>query len=64
YIVGRDTSDIEASARRYLPIIKAISDEAHKNNLPLAVHATQRITAKLAVKMDVTTWSIVLMMNY
>ena len=50
YIVGRDTSDIEASARRYLPIIKAISDEAHKNNLPLAVHATQRITAKLAVE--------------
>ncbi|HQW00858.1 MAG TPA: amidohydrolase family protein [Saprospiraceae bacterium] len=50
YIVGRDTSDIEASARRYLPIIKAISDEAHKNNLPMAVHATQRITAQLAVE--------------
>ncbi|MBP6681150.1 MAG: amidohydrolase family protein [Saprospiraceae bacterium] len=50
YIVGRDTSDIEASARRYLPIIKAISDETHRNNLPLAVHATQRITAQLAVE--------------
>lgn len=50
YIVGRDTSDIEASARRYLPIIKAIIDEAHKNNLPMAVHATQRITAQLAVE--------------
>ncbi len=52
YIVGRDTSDIEASARRYLPIIKAIIDEAHKNNLPMAVHATQRITAQLAVEND------------
>lgn len=50
YIVGQDTSDIEASARRYLPIIKAIIDEAHKNNLPMAVHATQRITAQLAVE--------------
>lgn len=50
YIVGRDTSDIETSARRYLPIIKAICDEAHKNNLPMAVHATQRITAQLAVE--------------
>lgn len=50
YIVGRDTSDIEASARRYLPIIKAISDEAHKHDLPLAVHATQRITAQLAIE--------------
>jgi imidazolonepropionase-like amidohydrolase len=50
YIVGRDTSKIEANARLYLPIIKAIIEEAHKNNLPMAVHATQRITAQLAVE--------------
>lgn len=50
YIVGRDTSDIEVSARRYLPIVKAIIDEAHKHNIKMAVHATQRITAQLAVE--------------
>jgi imidazolonepropionase-like amidohydrolase len=50
YIVGQDTSDIEASARNYLPIIKAIIDEAHKNKIRMAVHATERITAQLAVE--------------
>ncbi len=50
YIVGRDTPDIEASARGYLPIIKAITDEAHARKTPMAVHATQRITAQLAVE--------------
>ena len=50
YIVGRDTSDIEISARAYLPIITAIIEEAHKNNIKMAVHATQRITAQLAVE--------------
>jgi imidazolonepropionase-like amidohydrolase len=50
YIVGRDTADIEASARGYLPIIKAITDEAHARKTPMAVHATQRITAQLAVE--------------
>jgi imidazolonepropionase-like amidohydrolase len=50
YIVGADGLDIEASARKNLPIIKAIIDEAHKNNLKVAVHATERITAQLAVE--------------
>lgn len=50
YIVGVDSLDIETSARKSLPIIKAIIDEAHKNNLKIAVHATQRITAQLAVE--------------
>ena len=50
YIVGADGLDIETSARKNLPIIKAIIDEAHKNNLKVAVHATQRITAQLAVE--------------
>jgi imidazolonepropionase-like amidohydrolase len=50
YIVGRDTSEIEANARKYLPIIKAIIEEAHKHNIKMAVHATQRITAELAVE--------------
>tara|TARA_B110000879_G_scaffold110870_1_gene148343 strand:+ start:1278 stop:3017 length:1740 start_codon:yes stop_codon:yes gene_type:complete len=50
YIVGADGLSIEKSARKNLPIIKAIIDEAHKNNLKIAVHATQRITAQLAVE--------------
>jgi imidazolonepropionase-like amidohydrolase len=50
YIAGADGLGVEASARKNLPIIKAIIDEAHKNNLKVAVHATQRITAQLAVE--------------
>jgi imidazolonepropionase-like amidohydrolase len=50
YIAGADGLGIEASARKNLPVIKAIIDEAHKNNLKVAVHATQRITAQLAVE--------------
>ncbi len=50
YIAGADGLDIEESARKNLPIVKAIIDEAHKNNLKVAVHATQRITAQLAVE--------------
>jgi len=50
YIVKRDTTSVEAGAMKYLPIVKAIIDEAHKNNLKVAVHATQRVTAQLAVE--------------
>jgi len=50
YIAGADGLSIEESAHKNLPIIKAIIDEAHKNNLKVAVHATQRITAQLAIK--------------
>ncbi len=50
YIVGTDGLGTEASARKSLPIIKAIIEEAHKNNLKVAVHATERITAQLAVE--------------
>ena len=50
YIVGADGLKAEASARKNLPIVKAIIDEAHKNNLKVAVHATERITAQLAVE--------------
>lgn len=50
YIAGRDGLDVEASARKNLPVIKAIIEEAHKNNLKVAVHTTQRITAQLAVE--------------
>jgi hypothetical protein len=31
-------------------MVKAVIDEAHKNNLKVAVHATERITAQLAVE--------------
>lgn len=42
--------DKEQSARKYLPIIKAIIDESHKHNLKVAIHATERITAQLAAE--------------
>ncbi|RTE55461.1 amidohydrolase [Arenibacter aquaticus] len=50
YIAARDGLAVEESARKNLPIIKAIINEAHSNNLKVAVHATQRITAQLAVE--------------
>ena len=43
-------ADKEAAARKFLPTAKAIIEEAHKNNLKVAVHATERITAQLAVE--------------
>ena len=48
YIVTE--SDIEKGARKNLPLVKAVIDEAHKNKLRVAVHATERITAQLAVE--------------
>ncbi len=48
YIVSG--GDAEKNARKYQPVVKAIIDEAHKNNLKVAVHATERITARLAVE--------------
>ena len=48
YIVT-DTN-IERGARDHLYLVKAAIDEAHKNNLRVAVHATERITAQLAAE--------------
>lgn len=42
--------DVEAGARKNLALVKAAIDEAHKNNKRVAVHATERITAQLAVE--------------
>lgn len=50
YIAGADGLSVEESARKNLPIVKAVIDEAHKYNLKVAVHATERITAQLAVE--------------
>jgi imidazolonepropionase-like amidohydrolase len=50
YIVGVDGLSIKESAYKNLPIVKAIIDEAHRNKLKVAVHATQKITAQLAVE--------------
>ncbi|HEY0730899.1 MAG TPA: amidohydrolase family protein, partial [Chitinophagaceae bacterium] len=48
YIVqGRNT---DSAARSNLPMVKAVIEEAHKNNLRVAVHATEEITARLAVE--------------
>ena len=49
YIVGNST-DKEEAAKKFFPTARAIIDEAHKNNLKVAVHATERITAELAVE--------------
>lgn len=40
----------DSAARQNLPLVRAAIDEAHKNNLRVAVHATERITAQLAVE--------------
>jgi imidazolonepropionase-like amidohydrolase len=48
YIVMGKNKD--SAARVHLPLIKTVIDEAHKNNLRVAVHATERITAQLAVE--------------
>jgi imidazolonepropionase-like amidohydrolase len=37
-------------AKKYQPMVKAIIDEAHQNHLRVAVHATERVTAQLAVE--------------
>jgi imidazolonepropionase-like amidohydrolase len=50
YIAGADGMPVEQSARKNQPIIKAAIDEAHRHNLKVAVHATERITAQLAVE--------------
>ena len=50
YIAKADGLGVVASSKKNLPIIKAIIDEAHKSNLKVAVHATERITAQLAVE--------------
>jgi hypothetical protein len=40
----------DSAARAHLPMIQAVIDEAHKNNLRVAVHATEQVTARLAVE--------------
>lgn len=50
YIAGADGLSVEESAQNNLPIVKAIIHEAHNHGLKVAVHATQRITAQLAVE--------------
>jgi imidazolonepropionase-like amidohydrolase len=42
--------DIEKGARKNLPLIQAVISEAHALNKRVAVHATERITAQLAVE--------------
>ena len=44
---GRDK---EKSARKYLPIIKAVIDESQRHNLKVAIHATEQITAQLSAE--------------
>lgn len=46
-VLGRNK---DSAARAHLPMVQAAIDEAHKANLRVAVHATEQITAKLAVQ--------------
>lgn len=46
-VIGKNKEEV---ARKHLPIVKAVIDEAHKNNLKVAVHATERITAQLSIE--------------
>ncbi|MFP3598266.1 amidohydrolase family protein [Chryseobacterium sp. SIMBA_029] len=50
YIVFGEGKKKEEQAKKLEPVIKAIIDEAHKNNLKVAVHATERFTAQIAVQ--------------
>ncbi len=45
-VLGNADSSAHASSH----LVKAVIDEAHKHNLKVAVHATERITAQLAVE--------------
>ena len=42
--------NVDSSAKASSHLVKAVIDEAHKNKLKVAVHATQLITAHLAVE--------------
>ncbi len=44
---GKNTDSI---ARAYLPLVKAVIEEAHAHGLRVAVHATENSTARLAVE--------------
>lgn len=46
-LLGRNK---DSAARASLPLVQAVIDEAHKNGLRVAVHATERITAMLSVQ--------------
>lgn len=48
YIVQGRNKD--SAARKHLPMVQAVVNEAHSNGLRVAVHATERITAQLAVE--------------
>jgi len=50
YIADIDGTGPDAGAKKFQPVVQAIIDEAHKNGLRVAVHATERITARLAVE--------------
>jgi len=50
YIVSLGKDGVEAEARKYEPLIKEIIQEVHKNKLKVAVHATERVAAQIAVQ--------------
>lgn len=49
FITDRSGKAVEDSVRKFIPMVKAVIEEAHKNKLRVAVHATERIAAEQAV---------------
>lgn len=49
FITDPTGKSVQDSVKKFLPFVKAAIDEAHKNNLRVAVHATERIAAEQAV---------------
>jgi imidazolonepropionase-like amidohydrolase len=50
YIVTGDAQKKKEETKKLEPAIKAVIDEAHRNNLKVAIHATELFTAETAVK--------------
>ncbi|KFF16867.1 amidohydrolase family protein [Chryseobacterium sp. JM1] len=49
YIITGDPGQKKEQTKKLEPTIKAVIDEAHRNNLKVAIHATERLTAETAV---------------
>lgn len=49
YIVLGEAQKKQEEAKKLEPVVKTAIEEAHKNNLKVAVHATERFTAETAV---------------
>lgn len=49
FITDRTGKAVQDSVRKFLPFVRAAIEEAHKNKLRVAIHATERFAAEQAV---------------